>query len=157
MIFVLVALIKEKLRLNAMKKYQKGLYQDFVEEVREHAPKGYLQPLYDLVSKRIRISSSTASGQKGADAVLSSVSQDYDQHLGFSILVLRFEGGANINIPLPPKVLLIEPGKVLLDFARTSSFDDVANPYRKMRRNLKGYATEDQGNEPKVLIEVITD
>jgi len=140
-----------------MQKHKKEGFQDYSKDVKEYAPKGYLQPLYDLIGKRIRLSSSTSSGQKGAISQLSSVSQDYDRNLGFSILVLRFESGSNVNIPLPSVVERLEPGRVLLDFKRTSPFDDVANPYRKMRRNVKGYALEDQGNEPQVLIEVVNE
>jgi hypothetical protein len=133
MTFVLDAHIKEKLRLSKMKKHQKAYYEDYTKDVKPYAPKGYLQPLYDLVGQKIKIESTTHLGQRGTTAQLSSVSQDFDRQLGFGILILRFESGSNVNIPLPSTVEALTPKKVLLDFKRKSPLDDVANPYRKMR------------------------
>lgn len=141
-----------------MKKSKKAIFQDHLrsmEEDRVYSPKGFLQPIYDLVGCKIELKSATSAGRRGVTAVLDSVSQNYDGQLGRNALTLKFGSGSNLTIPIPTKVEILESGNVYIGFERKGPTDDEANPYRRMRRNIKGYTVEKDDSFPEVIIQVL--
>ena len=141
-----------------MKKSKKEIFQDHlrsIEEDRTYSPKGFLQPLYDLVGCKIELRSATTAGRRGAVTVLDSVSQNYDSQLGRNALTLKFRSGSNLTIPIPSKVEVLDSGNVYISFERRGPIEDEANPYRRMRRNVKGYTVEKDDSFPEVIIQVL--
>lgn len=143
-----------------MKKSKQQIFYDHLksmDEEKHHAPKGFLQPLYDLVGFRVIMHSSTPSGKKGVEVEVDSVSQNYDEKLGRSSLTLKFKSGSNLSIPIPSAVEVLESGDILVKFERKGVQDDEANPYYHMRKNVKGYTKNRSDGFPEVLIQILED
>ena len=141
-----------------MKKSKKEIFQDHLrslEEDKSYSPKGFLQPLYDLSGCKVEIRSATTAGKKGAVVVIDSVSQNYDSQLGRNSLTLKFRSGSNLTIPIPTKVEVLESGNVYISFERRDPTEDEANPYRRMRKNVKGYTVEKDDSFPEVVIYIL--
>jgi len=141
-----------------MKKSKKEIFQDHlraIDEDRGYAPKGFLQPIYNLVGCKVLIRSSTFAGKKGTEAVIDSVSQNYDDRLGRTALTLKFRSGSNLTLPIPSKVEVLESADVYISFERKDPNEDEANPYRRMRKNVKGYTLAEDDSFPEVIIRVI--
>jgi len=141
-----------------MKKSKKEIFQDHLkslEEERSYSPKGFLQPIYDLVGCKVNIKSNTFAGKKGVILTLEGVSQDYDERMGKNALTLKFETGSNLSLPLPSHVERLESGDLFLSFEKRDPFEDEANPYSKMRKNVKGYTVNKDGGFAEVVISII--
>ena len=70
-------------------------------------------------------------------------------------MTLKFKSGSNLSIPIPSGVEVLESGDVLVQFERKGAQDDEANPYRHMRKNVKGYTVSRFDGFPEVLIQIL--
>ena len=142
-----------------MKKSKKEIFQDHLRNLdkdRGYAPKCFLQPIYDLVGSKILIKSTTFAGKKGTEFELDSVSQGFDSNLGRMSLTLKFASGSNLTLPIPGHVERLESGNVYISFERRNDpTADDANPYRRMRKNVKGYTLAEDDSFAEVVIQVI--
>jgi len=142
-----------------MKKSKKEIFQDHLRSLKEdraYAPKGFLQPIYDLSGCKILIKSTTLPGKKGVTVTLDSVSQNYDDNLGRTALTLKFKSGSNLTLPIPSKVEVLQSGDLHVSFDRSNpEKENEASPYRRMRRNIKGYTIEKDEGYPEVVIRIL--
>lgn len=142
-----------------MKKSKKEIFQDHLRNLdkdRGYSPKGFLQPIYNLVGHKILIKSTTFAGKKGTVLKLASVSQGLDTNLGRMALTLKFESGSNLTLPIPGHVERLESGNVYISFERRNDpTEDEATPYRRMRKNVKGYTLAKDDSFAEVVIQVI--
>lgn len=142
-----------------MKQNKKDIFNTQLQSLdqdRKHAPKGFLQPLYDLIGCRVSIHSNTLAGRKGSEFLVDSVSQDYNERLGRMLLTLKFATGSNLSIPIPSTIELSEDGQDLyLSFERRDPKADEASPYRHMRKNVNGYTINKEDGFSEVLITIL--
>jgi len=87
--------------------------------------------------------------------VIDSVSQNYDSQLGRNGLTFKFKSGSNLTVPIPTKVEVLDSGNVYISFERRYANEDEANPYRRMRKNVKGYTVEKDDSFPEVVIHIL--
>ena len=142
-----------------MKKSKKEIFQDHVrniDEDRKYSPKGFLQPIYDLIGHKVLIKSTTFAGKKPIEFELDSVSQGFDSNVGRLALTLKFASGSNLTLPIPGRVERLESGGVYISFERRHDpTADDANPYRRMRKNVKGYTLAEDDSFAEVIIQVV--
>jgi len=127
----------------------------YVSTERKHAPKGFLQPIYDLSGRKVRICSNTPAGKKGIECTVTSVSQEFSEKLGRLTLVLKFATGSSLTIPIPGKIEQSEAGDLYLSFERKNLKEDTSNPYKHLRKNVNGYTVNKEDGFPEVLITLL--